>query len=159
MGGGIGMGASGRSDKEFLQNHSTHYKLVLPHKSQFTRLIALNAHQRHQCSTPSFVSLVLNEQFYIPKATITIKSAISKCTVCLLARNSLQQIKPPTVNVKSFRLPHDPEDKGESNKPYRVAYYDFKGPIRVRDDRCLKNVNNQSKNLPSLKCSKYISFR
>ena len=75
MGGRIGMGASGRRDKEFLQNHSTHYKLVLPHKSQLTQLVALNAHQRHQCSSPAFVRLVLNEQFYVPRATVTIKSA------------------------------------------------------------------------------------
>ena len=60
MGGRIGMGASGRRDKEFFQNHSTHYKLVLPHKSQLTKLVALNAHQSHQCASPAFVRLILN---------------------------------------------------------------------------------------------------
>ena len=135
------MGASGRRDKEFLQNHSTHYKLVLPHKSQLTKLVALNAHQRHQCSSPAFVRLVLNEQFYVPRATVTIKSALSKCTVCLLARTSIKRIEPPTGNVKSFRIPHSPQENSELNKPYRVAYYDFKGPIRVRDDRSFKPVD------------------
>ena len=48
MRGKIGMGASGRRDKEFLQNHSTDYKLMLPLKSQLTKLIALNTHQRHK---------------------------------------------------------------------------------------------------------------
>ena len=78
MGGRIGMGASGRRDKEFFQNHSTHYKLVLPHKSQLTKLVALNAHHRHQPSSPAFVRLILNEQFYIPRTTATIKSILSK---------------------------------------------------------------------------------
>ena len=126
MGGRIGMGASGRREKEFLQNYSTHYKLVLPHKSQLTKLVALNAHQRHQCASPSFLRFVLNEQFYNPGATVTIKSAFSKCTICLLATNSLNRIERPTGNVKAFRVPHSPEENGELNKPYRVAYYDFK---------------------------------
>ena len=144
MGGRIGMGASGRRDKEFFQNHSTHYKLVLPHKAQLTKLVALNAHQRHQCASPAFVRLILNEQFYVPRATATIKSVLSKCTVCLLARNSLNRIEPPTGKVKAFRIPHSPEENGELNKPYRVAYYDFKGSIRVRDDRSFKNFDKNS---------------
>ena len=144
MGGRIGMGASGRRDMEFLQNHSTHYKLVLPDKSQLTKLVALNAHQRHQCASPAFVRLILNEQFYVPRATATIKSVLSKCTVCLLVRNSLNRIEPPTGNVKAFRIPHSPEENGESNKPYRVTYYDFKGPNRVRNDTSFKIVEKNS---------------
>lgn len=138
------MGANGRRDHEFLQKHSTHYKLIIPHKAQLTRLLSLNAHQRHQCASPSFVRLILNEQFYLPRATATIKNVLSKCTVCLLARNSMKKIEPPTGNVKAFRLPHSVEDKGELNKPYRVSYYDFKGPIRVRPDRNFKPVNKQA---------------
>ena len=144
MGGRIGIEASGRRDKEFLHNHSTHNKLVLPHNSQLTTLVALNAHQRHQRTSLAFVKLVLNQQLYIPRTTATIKSVLSKCTVCLLARNSLNRIDPPTGNVKAFRIPHSPEENGELNKPYRVTYYDFKGPIRVRDDRSFKNVDKNS---------------
>ena len=109
MGGSIGMGASGRRDKEYLQSHLTHNKLVLPHKSQLKKLVALNAHQRHQCASPAYVRLVLNKQFYIPRATATIKKVLSKCTFCLLARNSLNRIEPPTGIVKALRIPHSPE--------------------------------------------------
>ena len=56
----------------------------------------------------------------------------------------MKKIEPPTGNVKAFRLPHSVEDKGELNKPYRVSYYDFKGPIRVRPDRNFKPVNKQA---------------
>ena len=113
---------------------------MLPHKLQLTKLAALNAHQRHQCASLAFVRLFLNEQFYIPRATATIKRVLSKCTVFLLARNSLNRIELPTGNVKALRIPHSPEENGELNKPYKVAYYDFKGPIWIRDDRSLKKL-------------------
>ena len=55
---------------------------------------------------------------------------LSKCTVFLPA-SSFNRIEPPTGNVKAFKIPHSPEENGELNKTYRMAYYDFKGPIRV----------------------------
>ena len=94
--------------------------------------------------SPAFIKLASNEQFYVQRATAMIKSVLSKCTVCLLARNSLNRIQPPNGNVKAFRIPRSPEENGELTKPYKVAYYDFKGPIRVRDDRSFKNVDKNS---------------
>ena len=141
MGGRIGMGGSGRRDQEFKELHSSHYKLILPHHSKLTKAFVLNIHQRNQCCTTSFTRLVLNEQFYVPRATSTIKSAILKCTVCLLARNSEKKLEPLTGNVKAFRLPHPADDKEGMNRPYRVAYYDFKGPLRVNDDRRFKSAD------------------
>ena len=104
----------------------------------------LNLHQRNQCCSPAFTRLALNEQFYVPRATSTIKKSIKKCPACLLARNALNKIEPPTGNVKEFRLPH-PDAENELNKPYRIAYYDFKGPVRVNDDRQFKKVGNKKK--------------
>ena len=88
MGGRIGMGGSGRRDREFREKNSSHYKLVLLHKSQLTSKLAINVHQRNQCCSTAFTRLILNEQIYIPKATTTIKIAINKCNACKLARNA-----------------------------------------------------------------------
>ena len=101
-------------------------------------------HQRNQCFSPAFPRLVINGQFCVPRPTSTIKKSIKRCPACLLARNTLNKIEPPTGNVKEFRLPH-PDAENELNKPYRIAYYDFKGPIRVNDDRQFKKVGNKKK--------------
>ena len=141
VGGRIGMGGSGRRDQNFLEDNSAHYKIILPHKSKFTAKIALNSHQRNQCCSAAFTRLVLNENFYIPRATSTIKSAILKCDACKLARSANEKLEPPTGNVKEFRLPH-PSDS-ELNRPYRTVYFDFKGPIHCNDDRQFKTVNKK----------------
>ena len=126
------MGGSGRRDREFRETNSSHYKLVLPHNSQFTSKMAVNAHQRNQCCSTAFTRVVLNERFYIPRSTAAIKAAINKCNLCKLARNAFNRIEPPTGNVKSFRIPNPLES--DLNKAYRVAFYDFKGPISCNDD-------------------------
>ena len=145
MGGRIGLNDSGRGYKDFLEKNSTHYKLILPQRSQLAQLMILNMHQRNQCCSPAFTRLVLNEQFYCPRATSTIKTSIKRCPACLFARNSLNKIEPPTGNVKAFRIPHLDEEH-QMNKPYRVAYYDFKGPIKVNDDRQFKSVKKKQSN-------------
>ena len=145
IGGRIGMNGSGRRDRDFLEENSTHYKLILPQRSQLTQLMILNMHQRNRCCSPAFTRLVLKEHFYCPRATSTIKTSIKRCPACLLARNSLNKIEPPTGNVKAFRLLHSDEEH-QMNKPYRVAYYDFKGPIKVNDDRQFKSVKKKQSN-------------
>ena len=157
MGGRIGAGGSGRRDKEFLESHANHYKLILPHTSQITRIMLLNAHQRNQCCSPAFTKLILNEAFFVPRATSTAKLAIKSCSTCRLAVSSLKRIEPPIGNVKSFRLTSPIEDK--KNKPYSVAYWDYKGPILVNDDRQFKaktNGNKQTKAQEPEKLKIYI---
>ena len=147
MGGRIGMGGSGRRDMEFLEENSTHYKLVLPHKSPLTGALILNIHQRNQCCSPAFARTVLNEQFYLPRATSTVKMVTRKCTACALARSSLKRIEPPTGNVQNFRIPRPAGD--ECNRPYTVCYYDFKGPLRVNDDRRFKPTKKKKAKEPT----------
>ena len=86
---------------------------------------------------------VLNERFYLPRAISTIKQAADhrKCSSCALARSSLKKIEPPTGNIKEFRIPRPYGD--ECNRPYKVCYYDFKGPIKVNDDRKFKQVSKK----------------
>ena len=93
------MGVSGRRDQELLEDNSPHYKIILPHISRFTAKIALNSHQRNQCCSAAFTRLVLNENFYVPRATSTIKSAILKCDACKLARSANEKLEPPTDNI------------------------------------------------------------
>ena len=107
--------------------------MVLPHKSPLTHLMILNAHQRNQCCSPAFVKSIIAEQFHVPKAVSTAKHVIHRCAVCVLARSADKKLEPPTGNIPEFRVPKPFGD--ECNRPYRVCYYDFKGPIRVSDDR------------------------
>ena len=80
--------------------------------------------------------VILNEQFYIPRAQMTIKTIINRCSVCLLARCSTKKIESPTENIQNFRIPNKVGD--EKNRLYKVIYFDIKGPIKVNDDRKLK---------------------
>ena len=138
MGGRIGVGGSGKRDLDHMETHSSHYKMVLPHRSPLTQLMILNAHQRNQCCSPAFVKAIISEQFHVPKAMSTAKQVVRKCAVCALARSSIKKLEPPTGNIPEFRVPKPFGD--ECNRPYRICYYDFKGPIRVSDDRISKNT-------------------
>ena len=68
----------------------------------------------------------------------TAKHVIHRCAVCAHARSANKKLEPPTGNIPEFRVPKPFGD--ECNRPYRVCYYDFKGPIRVSDDRISKNT-------------------
>ena len=80
VGGRIAAYASGDRSQEFMERHSTHYKHILPHKALITQAIVLNAHQRNMCCSASFVRVILNKQFHLPRAQMTIKN-IGKNTV------------------------------------------------------------------------------
>ena len=106
--------------------------------SFLTQAAVLSAHQRNLCASATFIRVILNEHFYIPRAQMTIKTIINsyRCSICLLARCPTKKIEPPTGNIQNFRVPNKVGD--EKNRPYKVIYYDFKGPIRVNDDRKIK---------------------
>ena len=111
VGGKIAAYASGNRSQEFREKHSSHYKLILPHKSLITQAVVLNAHQRNMCCSATFVRVILNEQFHLPRAQMTIKNIIKKCAVCLLARCSKNKIEPPTGNIQEFRIPTNVGDE------------------------------------------------
>ena len=141
VGGRIAAYASGSRSREFMEKHSTHYKLILPHKALITQAIVLNEHQRNICCSASLVEDVLNEQFHLPRAQMTIKNIIIKCAVCLLGRCSKNKIEPHRGNIKELRIPRKVGD--EKSRPYRVVYYNIKGTIRVNDYRKFKKVKKK----------------
>lgn len=54
---------AGKRDPKSIEQHNSHCKLFLPNKSQQTVAVVLSIHQQKQCCSPSFVRIVLNEQF------------------------------------------------------------------------------------------------
>ena len=103
--------ASRNRSQEFMEKYNAYYKLILPHKALITQAIVFNAHQRNMCCCASFVRVILNEQFHLPRAQMTIKNTIKKCAFCLLARCSKNKIEPPTGNIQNFRIPTKVDDE------------------------------------------------
>ena len=140
-GGRITPYASDHRNQEFLEKHSTHYNVILPHKALLTQAVVLKAHQRNLCTSASFVRVISNEQFCIPRAQMTIKTITNKCSVCMLAKCSTKKIEPPTGNIQNFLILNKVGD--EKNRPYKVICYDIKVPIIVDNDRKFKKVRKK----------------
>ena len=133
MGGRIGYNGSGRRDLSFRKEHANHYKMILPINSKFTRLVLLNAHQRNQCAIAAFTNMMINERFYLPRALSQANKFFRYCSVCVPAKSNMKSMEPLPGNLKTFRLPHSIGD--QRNRGYYTAFFDYKGPILVRDDR------------------------
>ena len=113
--------ASGQRNQEFLEKHSTQQKVILPRKAWLTQAVVLNAHQRNLCTSASFFSVILDEQFCIPRAQMTIKTIIIKCSVCLLAGFSTKNFEPLTENIPKY--PTQNKIVYGRNLSYSVFYY------------------------------------
>ena len=121
------IGYNGMADRcvEFMSQHWTHYKHILPHQSPLTQAVLLNIHQRNQCASPTFVKTISIEQFHVPRLLMTCKKSIRRCSQCRAIVAAMEKIEPPIGNVKAFRIPKPQDDK--MNKGYRVCYIRFQG--------------------------------
>lgn len=105
-----------------MKKHATHYKLILPLQSLLTKAILLNKHQQNQYGSAPFTRMLANEQFYIPKPTVTCKLAIKDYSRCRIAVSSMTKLEPSVGSIKDFRKPK-PMNQNK-NEPYNVCYFD-----------------------------------
>ena len=130
--GRIGFNAEGFRDNDFLQQHSTHYLILLPPFGSFVRAYLLQIHQRNNCATARFMLLVVRENFYLPRPLQTCKSAIRRCMMCMKRRSLNKTLNVPIGNLPAYRIPSGKDSN--HNRPYNVIFFDIKGPLSLVND-------------------------
>ena len=130
--GRIGYNVQDMRNQEFLEEHSTHYPLLIPNKGRLTYLVIMETHQKTLCSTATWTENALREDFYMEKMYQTIKKTTLRCYQCIKKRSLKNRMESSVCNLPGFRIPK--ELLGEHNRPYNIVMWDIKGPCKLRDD-------------------------
>ena len=84
--GRIGYNMKSQGNIEFLQEYSEHYNIILPSRGSFVKSYLLEIHQKYNCASERFISIVRQERFFMTSPVRIGKSAISRCFRCVKRR-------------------------------------------------------------------------
>ena len=117
---------------EFLQEHSEHYNIILPSRGSFVKSYLLEIHQKYNCASERFISIVRQERFFMTSPVRIGKSAISRCLRCVKRRALNTKLSTPVGNLPSYRIPSGTDPN--HNRPWNCIMFDLKGPLSVIND-------------------------
>ena len=142
--GRIGYNMKSQRNIEFLQEHSEHYNIILPSRGSFVKSYLLEIHQKYNCASERFISIVRQERFFMTSPVRIGKSAISRCLRCVKRRALNTKLSTPVGNLPSYRIPSGTDPN--HNLPWNCIMFDLKGPLSVINDVFkLKNSKKEQK--------------
>ncbi|GBM13210.1 hypothetical protein AVEN_187982-1 [Araneus ventricosus] len=99
------------------------HSIILPSKTKLTELLIWDSHKRVFHSGVSHTLVQVREKYWILKSRQTIKSVLSKCTICKRFNSS-----PGTQVIAPL-----PDIRVEQSAPFTIIGVDFAGPLFVKD--------------------------
>ncbi|GBM23688.1 hypothetical protein AVEN_187976-1 [Araneus ventricosus] len=99
------------------------HPIILPSKIKLTELLIWDSHKRVFHSGVSHTLVQVREKYWILKSRQTIKSVLSKCTICKRFNSS-----PGTQVIAPL-----PDIRVEQSAPFTIIGVDFAGPLFVKD--------------------------
>ncbi|GBM14578.1 hypothetical protein AVEN_34987-1 [Araneus ventricosus] len=99
------------------------HPIILPSKTKLTELLIWDSHKRVFHSGVSHTLVQVREKYWILKSRQTIKSVLSKCTICKRFNSS-----PGTQVIAPL-----PDIRVEQSAPFTIIGVDFAGPLFVKD--------------------------
>ncbi|GBO18374.1 hypothetical protein AVEN_130645-1 [Araneus ventricosus] len=99
------------------------HPIILPSKTKLTELLIWDSHKKSFHSGVSHKLVQVREKYWILKCRQTIKSVLSKCTICKRFNSS-----PGTQVIAPL-----PDIRVEQSAPFTIIGVDFAGPLFVKD--------------------------
>ena len=62
--GRIGYNIKSQRNIEFIQEHNVHYQIILPSRGSFVKSYLLEIHQKYNCASERFISIVRQGRFF-----------------------------------------------------------------------------------------------
>lgn len=114
------------SNLPFNQQHP----IILPKKSNITRMIILKEHLRLKHAGQKLVLSTLNERYWLINANREIKAVLHKCLICF-------KLKARAATQLMGSLPLD---RVKMSRPFQIVGTDYAGPFYVKQTRIRKPV-------------------